>query len=473
MFSKQYKTIIAVHDDDVYWFSGDPGGSDRSPFQVPLQQLLLQIIDDQTPLPPLPDWLKGRHKTLCIIPDHWFGSQTFPFQSGKASLIEPFLERKLTAAYPGQQSVRHFFNYRHIGAGGQRKLSACYFQDEKSFQLYEALGRLNHTPQHITAPAFLWEDALQQAADDFGRQGTLLVHLTGQQCQLYFYYQGIYQFSRSVMVADAHDGLDALAYEINQSLYMFSQTAKSELDCIYMLCESDQSREKLAEVLGREVIDLKPLIDHGACKTLVIPQLAILSGWLKISRLHSKAKFFSVMHRQVKRALDWQPVQRVGIAMGIVLLLGLAGEHFVLRKMYDEARNEYRGLQRRAMIDASGAGLSEYPDTLEQVLGRARRSLLVDAVHRMPAGFPDQVQLNKLELAADTGALPSLTVAALVQARNADELQSVLKQLMVELNGRFHSAQTLTLNDFDIRLNRSGGGRKPNHYQIEFALELT
>jgi hypothetical protein len=469
MFNKQYKTIIAVHDDEVYWFSGGTGGGDRSFFQVPLQQLL----DDETPMPLLPDWLKGSHKTLCIIPDHWFGSQSFPFQSGKASLIEPFLERKLTAAYPGQPSIRHFFNYRHIGSGGQRKLSACYFQEEKSYQLYEALGRLNHTPQHITAPAFLWEDLLGRATKDFGRQGILMVHLTGEECQLYFYYQGTYQFSRNVMVADADDGLDALGYEINQSLYMFSQTAKSELDHIYMFSESDQCREKLADVLGREVIDLKPLIDHGASETLAIPQLAILSGWLKISRLHSKAKFFSVMHRQVKQALDWQPVQRVGIVIGIVLLIGLAGEHFVLRKMHDRARNEYRSLQQRAMIDASGAGLSEYPDTLEQVLSRARRSMLVDAVHRMPAGFPDQVQLNRLALAADTESSPSLTVAAWVQARNADELQVILKRLMAELNGRFQSAQTLTLNDFDIRLNRSGGGRETNRYQIEFTLELT
>lgn len=469
MFSKHYNIIIAVHDDDAYWFSGGTGRSDRLFFQVPLQQLL----DDETPLPSLPDWLKGSHKTLCIIPDHWFGSQSFPFQSGKASLIEPFLERKLTAAFPGHQSIRHFFNYRHIGDGIQRKLSACYFQEKKSYQLYEALSRLNHTPQHITAPAFLWEDVLQQTADDFDRQGTLLVHLTGPECQLYFYYQGIYQFSRSVMVAGADNGLDALGYEINQSLYMFSQTAKSELDCIYMSCESDQCREKLAALLGREVIDLKPLIDHGASETLDIPQLAILSGWLKISRLHSNAQFFSVMHRHVKQALDWQLVQWVGIVIGVILLIGLAGEHFVLRTMHDRARNEYRALQQRAVIGSSDAGLSEYPDTLEQVLSRARRSMLVDAVHRMPAGFPDQVQLNKLVLAADTESSPSLTVAALVQARNADELQVILKQLMAELNGRFQSAQTLTLNDFDIRLNRSGSARNPNRYQIEFTLELT
>lgn len=103
---------------------------------------------------------------------------------------------------------------------------------------------------------------------------------------------------------------------------------------------------------------------------------------------------------------------------------------------------------------------------------QARRSILVDAVHRMPAGFPAQVQLSKLELAADTESLPSLKVAVLVQARNADELKVILKRLMAELNGRFQSAQSLTFNDFDISLKRSGGVRKPNRYQIEFSMEL-
>lgn len=60
-----------------------------------------------------------------------------------------------------------------------------------------------------------------------------------------------------------------------------------------------------------------------------------------------------------------------------------------------------------------------------------------------------------------------------MEARNADELKMILKQLMGELKGRFQSAQALTLNDFDISLNRSGGGRKLNRYQIDFTLELT
>jgi hypothetical protein len=469
MFEKPYKTVVAAHNGEVCWFCSDAVKDDRRWFQMPLQQLL----DDESALPSLPDWLKGCHHTLCIIPDHWFGNQSFPFQSGKASLIEPFLERKLTAAYPDQPSIRHFFNYRHTGNGAQRELSACYLQEERSYQLYQALSNLNHRPRHITAPAFLWEDLLQQAADDFDQQGVLLVHLSGKECQLYFYHQGIYQFSRSVMAGEGQEGLDALGYEINQSLYMFSQTTKSELDRIYMFCDSERCREKLADLLGREVIDLKPGIEHGTPETLDIPQLAILNGWMNKKRLHNKAPFFSVMHRQVKQALAWLPVQWVGIAVGLVLLMVLCGEHFVLRTMHHNARNEHRSLQHIAMNESSGAGLSEYPHTLEQVLGRARRSMLVDAVHRMPADFAHQVQLNKLELAARDEAPPLLTVAALVQARDADELQIMLKRIMVQLNQRFESAKRLTLNGFDIRLNRPGTGGEPNRYRIEFRLELT
>jgi hypothetical protein len=473
MFSKQFKTIIAVHDDEVYWFSGRPDIGGHRFFQMPLQQLL----DDETSLPPFPEWLKGSHKTLCIIPDHWFGSQSFSFQSGKPSLIEPFLERRLMADYPDRKSIRHFFNYRQIGLRGRTSLSALHFQEDRSYRLYDVLKKLNHSPQLITAPAFLWEDALQRAIDDFGSFGTLVVHLTGMEFQLYFFHQGKYQFSRSVPAINGDDGGDdglaALGYEINQSLYMFSQTAKSELDRIYMHCDSDQCRGKLAEVLDREVIDLKPLMDSGASEGIDLPQLPVLNGWLRRSLLHSGAGYFGIMHRQVKQAIEWRPVQWVGAIIGLVLLLGLMGEHFMLRAMFEEADNNYHAMQRRAIIASPGIALSEYPDTLESVVGRAKRSLLVDAVHRLPEGFPGQVKLKELSFSADPESVPTLKVAAWVQARDVEELQVLLKELVKELKGRFQNAQSLSLNDFDIRLNRPGDDRNPNRYQIDFVLELT
>ena len=310
MFSKHYKTIIAVHGDDVYWLSADPGDQDCRFFQIPLEQLL----NDENPLTLLPDWLKGTHKALCIFPDHWFGSQSFPFQSGKASLIEPFLERKLVSAHPGQKSIRQFFNYRRTGESGRWNLSVFYLQEDKSFQLYNILKKLNHSPQQITAPAFLWEEALGQSVEDFGRLGTLVVHHTGRECQLYFYHLGLYQFSRSIMLADGDEGLEALGYEINQSLYMFSQRAKNDLDRIYIYCDSDQCREKLCELLDREVINLKPLMAPKSSEIPDLPRVAILNGCLRGTHLRAGSRFFNIMHRELKRVLEWWPVQWAGVA---------------------------------------------------------------------------------------------------------------------------------------------------------------
>jgi hypothetical protein len=467
MFTKQYKSIIAVHNDEICWICGDQAaGGDRPYVRLTLEQ----VLDNGQPPLQMPEWLKGSHSPLCIIPDHWFGLESYPFQSKKPSLIEPFLERKLTTAFPGHEAIRHFYNYRHTAADGSANLLAVFFQEDKSYQLYIALSRLNHPPGHITSPAFLWEERLRQVVGDFGRQGTLLVHLAGRECQLYFYFNGNYQFSRNVMASDAAEDLDALGFEINQSLYMFSQKAKSELDRIYMLCDAPQCLTRLGQTLGREIIDLKTLAPPGP-DPLIIPDMAPLNGLLDASHLNRRPRFFGVMHRQLQQAMQWRPVQWTGIILGLMLLLGLAGEGMVLGSMLDTARHAYRTQQQHMLAESSGIALSDYAATLDQVLGQARRSALADRVFRLPSGFPGQVRLKELDLELESA--PSMKVTALVEARSADELQAVLSRLIAQLKKTFNSTRALTLNDIDITLDQAGDGRTANRYQIAFQLELT
>ena len=88
------------------------------------------------------------------------------------------------------------------------------------------------------------------------------------------------------MLSDASDGMEALSFEINQSLYMFSQKAKSDLDRIYLICEAPDCRDKLSQALGREVKNLPPLKDQ--CPDAVkIPEMEPLDGLLAVrERLH-------------------------------------------------------------------------------------------------------------------------------------------------------------------------------------------
>ena len=465
MFEKKYKRVIVVHNDEVCWISNDTTPEKRRFFRLPLEQ----VLNDERNTLQFPEWLKG-NPTLCIIPDHWFGCSTYPFQSKKQSLIEPFLERKLATANPGQKDIRNFFNYRHRTNDGAGELFALFFQEDKSFRLYDALRKMNLAPQCITSPAFLWEERLQQSDHDFNRMGTLLIHISGQECQLYFYYRGNYQFSRSVMLSDESDSMDALGFEINQSLYMFSQKAKSELDRIYLLCDAPHCRDKLGQSLGREVTDL-PSLSGQWPDAVKIPGMEPLDGLLHPSQMTSGASFFSVIQRQVKQALEWWPVQLAGIIFGLILLLALMGENILLGRMLNRDKAENQSIQQLLVAHDSGVALSESADTLDQVLNMAAQSTLVQKIYRIPESFTPQMQLKNLDLTLES--TPTLKLAAWVQARNAEELTVILTRLIAQMKDTFKPAQAFSLNDIDISLDLPGDGQAPNRYQIEFQLELT
>jgi hypothetical protein len=466
MFEKKYKRVIVVHNDEVCWFSNTKAAENREFFRLPLDQILNDLPDALQ----LPEWLKGGPNTLCILPDHWFGCAVYPFQSKKPSLIEPFLERKLATAYPGQKDLQHFFNYRHAHSDGTGELFALFYQEDKAYRLYDALSKLNLAPQRVTSPAFLWEERLQKSDQDFILLGTLLIHFTAQECQLYFYYRGNYQFSRSVMLTDASDGMETLGFEINQSLYMFSQKTKSDLDRIFLICDGPHCRDNLSQVLGREVIDLPSLSDQWT-EAVKIPGMEPLDGLLQPSQMTHGASFFSVIHRQVKRAMEWWPVQMAGFISGLVLLFGLAGENLLIGRMLAEGKRDNQSIQQMLTSHDSGVALPEYADSLDQVLNKAAQKTLAEEAYRIPDGFGPQLQLRKLDLTL--GSPSMLKLAAFVQARNAEELTKILTHLVIHMKDRFKDAQGFSLNDIDISLDQPGEGQAPNQYVIEFQLELT
>lgn len=465
MFSKKYKRIILVYNEEVCWISNESTETRRQFFRLPLEQ----VLNQETASLSMPDWVKGG-PILCIVPDHWFGCASYPFRSKKPSLIEPFLDRKLSSANPGLKNIRQLYNYRHLVNDRDGELYAIYLQEDNGYRFYDALCKLNIPPQRITSPAFLWEERLEQCDHDFGRLGSLLIHISGQESQLYFYFRGNYQFSRSVMLSDASESLEGLSFEINQSLYMFSQKAKSELDRIYLVCDSPECQARLGESLGREIIDL-PALSGQWPDAIKIPGLEQLNGLMQPSQLTSGASFFGIVHRQVKQALEWRPVQLAAIISGLILLLFLAGEDIVLGRMLAEEKTETQSIQQLQGNNDSTKALSEYNDMLEQVLNRAAQSALVEKAYRMPESFTPQMQLRKLEL--DLESSRTLKLAAIVQARDGQELTLVLTRLIAQIKETFQAAGSFGLDNINISLDRPGDGISPNHYQIDFQLELS
>lgn len=464
MLEPKPKTIIVVHNEDIWWIN-ESAGKDGQWLRQPLEKFLADDARDRQ----MPAWIPPHAKPLCIFPDHWFGSESYPFQSRKPSLIEPFLERKLSGAYPDRKEIRNFFSYRHLAKENDIRLYSVFLLEDKAYALYNALRHLNHPPRRITSPAFLWEERLQHVDADFNALGTLLIHHTGTECQLYFYHQGKYLFSRSVILGDTADGIDALVFEINQSLYMFSQKAKSELDKVYAVCDAPQYYARLSETLGREVMDIS-LLSGSRAEGGDIPGIEPLNDLLQWSRSHRNAAFFSIIERPMKQALVWWPVQMTGIVLGLVLLFVLVGENLFLHSLRNEENLELQAIEATTAGHARGIMLAQQVDAVAQVLDMAARTRCIDAVFRLPGAFPAPVQLKELDL--DMASPKTVKLAAMVQARDHRELVMLLTRLVTQVKDAFENAQAFSLRDIDIRRDPSVRQGSADSYRIAFQLEL-
>jgi hypothetical protein len=461
MFAKKVHWIMVVHDDELVWL---PARGGRCALRLPLQEVLAHGFAAER----IPKGLKGNHRTLCIVPDHWFGMESYPFRSRKAGLIEPFLERKLAAAFPDLKDVGQFITYRHSNMAGEEEgINAYFLQDPKSFELYGALCKLNLCPQQITAPAFLWMEKLDRITPEFDRNGTLLIHLVGSGCLLYFYFNGSYLFSRNVILPEGSDYMDALTFEINQSLYMYSQKTKSDLNRFYLLGGAPDDIDAFGRALGREVIDIAPALDRS--DTLEIDELHFLDGLLRPRDLGSGDSFLNVIHRHVRRELEWEPVQWAGICIGVMLLLPLIGVNLSLSRMLRTEAAEARVLYRQAQL-SGGTSLAEAGNAIDQVLQAAERPQADDVVYRLLTCLPSGVRMKEIEV--NLRDAPVVSLKAVVPAGDADHLKGVLTGLTDQVRRRFNTAQAFSINDIDVHADADSGDDGTS-YVISLKLNLS
>jgi hypothetical protein len=464
MFVKRFVAIIAVHNDEVLWIDGRQPDAGRCLLRLPLEQVLgnATVVADR-----IPRMLKGNHRTLWIVPDHWFGMERYAFQSTRPALIEPFLERKLAAVFPERRQVRHFFNYRSLsGAGEAGGLMAYFLQDEKGYQLYDTLLKIDQAPRHIAAPGFLWANKLPHVCEDFEREGTLLIHMGARECMLYFYFRGNFIFSRNVVLSE-QDRMEALSFEINQSLYMFSQKTKNELNRLYLLAHPSESPDLFGQALGREVIDLGQLLKKGP--SIAIPEAPFIDSVLGRDDLAYKVPFFSLTHRQVKRELEWAPVQWAGILIGALLLIPLIGQSLLLGRMLHREMAAQGAIEHQTL--SAEADMSEYENALDRVLEAVEQPMGDDALRRLLHRLPEGIRVR--EIMVDLDHPPAVQFSAAVQAEDADHLKVLLNRLVERLKADFVLTRNFSLNNIDVVVDPNSGAEMPPQYLIAVRLELT
>jgi hypothetical protein len=455
--NKKIRVIVAT-DNRVCFWEGDNSRENGAWVEMPLEEFLLQGIDKDV----LPVFRKSHAKILLIVPDHWFKHDFFLFQSSKDSLITPFLERKLKTAYANLPNIHNFFSYvccqKKVESRG---VKAFFLHEEKGYHLYDALCKADLLPRWITTPALLWAERLKLILPEFPAQGTLLVHLQSSKAFLYFFFEGDFLFSRTVTLVEGGERWDALLFEINQSLYLFAQKAKSDLERICLIGNEANVQERLSEGLGRSVQTLAGEGEPAA----VPPELASLEGLVTVDGLVPPSENHSITHRRVQQELKWRLVQWAGILLAGVLGLFLVGEHQWLEwQLQDElkVRTQIRQKQIIALADCEAA--------LDEVTEHAKRPSSFHTIAKIVSSLPEAIFINEIKLNLDS---PLLELVATVNADNIERFRHLLKMLTESLNRRFKLQQPITIEDIMFQMEDMKNQPGKAHYKIAFKVNLS
>ena len=498
MILKSKKKIISLVDNDTIIFidANTKGGGDAGE-KIPLDEFINRPDDVPSFSLPMGNCLNS----LLIVPDYWFGNFTHKFQSTKKSLSNSFVERKLRDEFTNQPEIKNFsdciFYQRELK---EQWLYAYYLQKPIFFQLYEKLCSLNLPPHRITSPAFIWKHRLQDEVPNFKEGGKCLIHLLPEICFLYFFFEGNFTFSRTITLAnlkidssetnfdssemnlkmdssetnfdssemnlkmDSSENFEAVNYELNQSLYLFSQQTKTEIEEFFIISSGMETPKDLSGILGKDLQDLNYLKDRLKDRFFRVDNLSEPTRDLITSDLLSQKDFLSLTHRKLKNELDWKPIQRAGIFMGLLLLLFFSLESVFLYRLH----NKIQFLNRNAVHSTTAIDhqkIEQYNEALNVLLNVAEEPSLSDSLVKIAKSLPHHIYLQEFIL--DTDLNRGMHIKCFMKSLGADHLKESLASLISKLNENLKLNQAIRLQDVDFEFDKMN-----QRYLIEFSLEL-
>jgi hypothetical protein len=470
MIKQRNAIITIVNNEHLSFVIPDPSGEVRILNSLSLDHFL----NDDMESDPVPEEVSNRVNSLLIVPDYWFGNVTYKFQSRKKSIIEAFIERKLLAEYPDLPDIKYFSGYiPHQIDQGEKGLYVYFLQEPKSFQLYDQLVKFDLNPHCITTPAFVWGQKLREIIPDFHNGGKGLVHMLSKECLLYFFFRGFFLFSRSIIFPDTQmessEKLNTLTYEINQSFHLFSQKAKAGIDQVYITSSVQSDARELSDMLGREVKELEGPGKNQQKAPVIGGHLGAAERF-NLSDLSPSRKFLSVLHQLQRKELEWKPVQTVGIAVGLILLLLFGAESFFLWKLSQPSLFPTARAGITAETDPRHT-IQQYNEALDSLVLESERPSPQDTILKVAKSLPDNFLIK--EMTVDVEETPAVHIKGVVKASGPDKLRDSISYLLANLKTHFHGAQSLSLQNIDVELAKINNTQQENqNYLVKFGFNL-
>ena len=470
MFKKDSKLITVVNNDTLYFIVFDHNSEMKIRHGLPLDQFLNHDPESGS----FAEDLKTMDNGLLIIPDYWIGKASYKFQSKKRALAETFIERKLKSDYPDLSNIINFFEYTfHKTEAGEQFLSVIFLEEPNAFKLYDQLAALNFSPREMTTPAFLWEQKFKSLVSSFHEGGKGLIHLLATECFLCFFDRGSYVFSRTVAVSENKDQKAEtsgfLTFEINQSIYLFSQKAKCEIEQLYLISSNKEDSREFSEMLGREVIYLPDLDQSRHADDEIVRNLGPAACFNAFD-LSSARKFLSVSHKQIKAALEWHTVQITGIVIGLILLLLIGAESIYLWN-WSQYGPDHTNTTAIIGETESGQMIQEYNNSLDFILKEGANPLPSEVLINIAKSLPEDTLITEINI-VDIDTAPAVYIKGLVRAPDAVNFSHSLSLFLDNLNKNIRGPRPVNLQDVDFKSDNKTTTDGYQKYFINFIVKL-
>jgi len=465
MFKSRSHGITIVHADALSFVSY-ASNEMQVDHTVPLEEFL---ADDFEPTS-IPANVRNRQNRLLLVPDYWLGQNNLTLQSKKPSIVEPFIERNLASEFPDLPDIGLFYEYAFTTDSQEAgNLYVFYLQEPTSYRLYKQFEVLGMPPFDITTPAFIWAKKLRQIHSEMVDAGVGLIHILPDSSHLYFYHQEQFLFSRSIQSmqtqGDENDVLNALTYEVNQSVYLFSQKKKADLQYIFIDSPNEQDAKELSDSLGREV---QALDSSGAREEFLRETTGIL-GPCSIfypKDLAASRKFLAITQKEHAKAREWRPVQVAGVLIGILLFLILGAEQYYLIRWLEKYPQQNKissvtGQSAREVIE-------RYNESLDLVMNETKQRSSWKTMVDLAKCLPENVRIKQLKL--DIAEVSAVSLICVVRTKDMAGFRDSLSLLLANISETFTGSPRLETRDVELGEVQSGQGY--TDFPIEFELKL-
>ena len=177
-----------------------------------------------------------------------------------------------------------------------------------------------------------------------------------------------------------------------------------------------------------------------------------------------KNQFLFVSHKDLKKELEWRPVQSVGTAIALMLCLLLVSESVFLYKW--SRQNQVPAIHREGVVARNTKQkIRQYNEALDTLIEDAERRRPKDVITKLARSLPIQIRMQKIFIKVETP--PELEFKGLAKALGSDRLIESLSVMIANLNRNLRPRRPLTIPDIDIESDKSH-----QNYLIKFKVEL-